>query len=219
MKYITVILFFIHVVTYGQDFKQAVLDMQQLLKDAKQMRIVMDVNVYESEKKRSLLYHDKIEVNKDMDNYLYHYGNNDFLMNKDYVMMVDKNEKEIMLRKRDVKSERELQRKISFNIDSLLSLYDEAPQYVATENNSDHFLVHQRGSEVTKIDLYISRYTHLIQRMDYSYRTGQYVTIQFNEFDLQPKFPENKFGESNYVQHVKGEIYPTGVYKTFRLVN
>ena len=77
-KSIFVIAYCLLPTVYAQDFKQALLDMYQTIKETKRMHIVMDISVFENTHSTTPYYHDKAEVNRDSNSYLYHYNNMDF---------------------------------------------------------------------------------------------------------------------------------------------
>jgi hypothetical protein len=203
-------------VGHGQDFKQAILDMRSVLEGAKQLHIVMDVSVYERSVSNTVLYHDKVEINRDGNRYLYHYSNSDFLQNERYMIMVNKSEREMTVSRVDDQDEGDRGPKMNFDVDSILSLYQN-PQHLGRDKGVDHFRVRQERTDVTQIDLYVNSMTHLLEKMEYLYDNGQRVLIRFTVFDVHPVFGENEFDEGRYVQVKNGKVSSAQAYQGYKV--
>ena len=200
----------------GQDFKQALSDMHKTFSEAKRMHIVMDISVFENVNSTTPFYHDKAEVKRDSNNYLYHYSNMDFLMNDQFIVIVDKTEKEIMCSRRDTGSENDFNKQFSFNIDSIFSLF-ENPKHISREKDIDHYRVFQKNNSITQVDLFINSVSHLIQKTQYLYDNGQFVSIHFDQFDIHPKFKDEEFEEGLYFSKLNGKYQLAEKFKDFKI--
>lgn len=199
----------------AQDFKQAIVELQQVLK-VKRMHVVMDISVFENAKSTTPLYQGKAEVYRDSSNYLYHYNGIDFLMNNACLLMVDKNEKKIMYRKRNPKTDGDLPRQVLFDIDSVLQLYRDS-HYLGRENGIDHYHLSQKNTLISEIDLYVDSATKMTRKIQYVYTNRQVVRIHFDEFSIDPQFKNDEFAEHRYITIEKGKVVGINNFKGYQV--
>jgi hypothetical protein len=200
----------------AQDLRSALERMQQTVKESTQMHVVMTIDVYEDIRSEKSFYHDVAEVNRNDNSYLYHFGVLDFLMNDKYVIIVDRQERRIMLQDRDLTSETEFRKSISFNLDSLLLAYKN-PKFIGNINGIEHYQVLQNQNSISQIDLFINNRTNLLDKMQYGYKEGQFVSIHFDQFEIHPKFKEDEFDELLYFSKLNGKYQLAEKFKDFKI--
>lgn len=216
LSFLTIVLTTAVLSAQAQDLKTVLSDMHQRLKQATKMHIVMDVSVFAKGERVTPVYHDKTDIAKNGNGYLYHFGNSIFFMGPRFIIMVDQDEKEITCGVRDASSESDFAKSVAINIDSIFQLYRN-PQHVATENGIDHFLLFQDNSPISQVDFFVDLSSGKIKQLRYLYRNGQLVSIDFDVFDLEPVFAEGLFNEANYVVVKQNKLYTADRFRNFRI--
>jgi outer membrane lipoprotein-sorting protein len=200
----------------GQEYRKIFLEMKAKYESMESFHIVMQVIVNE-QTSASPLFQDRIDLKKDGVNYRYEMRASDMLMNDQYVVMVDKGSREIIVSRRSIEAEKAIRANTQFNIDSLMSFYEE-PKYLGEENGTYHYQLSLKRGAVKTIDLYINKQTVIISKMRYVYTEGQVVSIVFEKFDAAPDFTTETFNEKNYITTVKGQLKPSAVYQQYKVI-
>lgn len=201
----------------AQDFKQALQDMRKAYEEAEQMHIEMDAQVFEEIGTSQPYYQETVEISKDGVNFLYKYGSNEMLMNEQYLIMVDKNAREIALNKRHLKEEAKMQEFVQFDMDSILNFY-ETPEFLGKENGNSHFRISQKKGPVAQVDLFLNDQTKMLNKMEYRYHEGQFVSILFKAFDLNPTFRNGAFHESQYIIKENESLKASAFFRGYKVL-
>lgn len=203
---------------YTQDFRQVVIDMQKKYSTAEDLRITMTVKVFSSKKSESPSYHEEVFIAKKGSTYHQRLSTTDMLMSENYIVVVDHMSHRIILNKRDVNGESNFNKQINFNIDSMLSLY-EPGRYDGSENDVDKYTVVQKTGEIKEAELYVNHGSNDLRQINYLYRAGQWVTIVFETFELEPVFDVGEFDEKQFVRKSGKSWEPTGALAGYRIID
>ena len=197
----------------AQDFKQDVIELQKEFENMTSVHIVMDVKAYGNVKEARPYFQLHVDVKKQGNRYRYVYGDTEMLMNDNYLVMVNKTERQIAVTKRDVRSEAVIAKSMHFNLDSMISTIGTV-EYKGEVSGVRQYTV-PASKRVPETDLYIEVQTKSLFRIQYHYPEGQLVNIDFKTFDKQPVFADNTFNEANYVTVVKDKAIPVSAFKNF----
>jgi outer membrane lipoprotein-sorting protein len=200
----------------AQDFKQLVKEMRQTYAESKSLQIVMDIAVYDSAQSVEPYFKHTIDIKREGTNYWYQFGENEMLMNDNYLIMLDRQSRQISCSKRSLEAEKEMQKAFKFDLDSILTLYDD-PQYLGKVGNTEHYLVFEKQGPIEKIHFFVDKANYDLKRIEYKYREGQYVTINFLVFNRDPDFEDGTFSESQYILVTTDKIVPSHFYKLFHV--
>lgn len=201
----------------AQDLNQALQDLRKQYAQSDQLRMVMQIQAFEKPQSDAPYYHEKAEIRKSGNQYLYQFAGTEMLMNAKYLIVVDKNAAEMVCSKRNLKTEADFKDQAKVNIDSILTFYDH-PQYLGRTKSIDHYRVFQKKGAIGQIDLFMNAQTNLLHRIQYHYRDKQWVVIAFDVFDMRPSFSSNTFDEAHYVAVEKGKMKPSAAYKKYSIV-
>lgn len=200
----------------AQDLKRELTQMRELLKGSDQLEVRMKVNVFENVSKKNLLYQDDVLVMRDKNRCLYKYAASEFLMNNDYMVRVDNEEKEILWAHRAKLDDQALNQQKKFDIDSMLMDYDNS-SFIGNEAGVDHYRAIPGKGDMTQVDLYFKANT--ITKMTYLYTNGQLVAISFDAFNVRPQWIPTVFNESGYLSFRGSTAVGSGIFKGYRITN
>lgn len=201
----------------GQDFRQAMQDLQRTYANAADMQIVMSMAVYENERAKQPYHTTKVDIRKSGDNYHYRFGDNEMLLNARYFITVDRAAKEMIVQERDPGSPRQLQQTTQFNLDSIVAKHQEA-RWVDTQGTIEHFRVEDKKSPIRFVDMYIDTQTRFMKRMTYRYTSKQFVTLTFDVFDSAPEFTSDTFDSGRYITVAAGGLTPAAGFRAYHLM-
>lgn len=202
---------------HAQDFKQALLAMQEKYRAMEKFHIVMQVKVFEEGAEATPFYHEKVEIRKDGARYRYRYGDQDLLMNERYLIMVDRTSREIVCNKTNPGAA-QAKDPLQANMDSLFSSYGK-PQYVGREGQADHYRLSLDRGEVSEVEIFIDPDQRVFRKIEYRYRERQRAVIDFLVFDTAPAFEMGAFDEQYYISVSKNRISPSKNFSSYHVVN
>jgi len=204
--------------TSAQDFKKAVAEARTEYEKLDRLHAVVQVQAYEDESAKTSYYYQQGDIKRDHLNYCYTFGVNDMLMNDKYLIVVDKDAREISLSKVDQEKTKQLiQDPIKSSFDSL-SKYYEKPVYKGRFQNTDQYSIAPKQGYLTKLDIFFNVGTKLIQKILYHYQEGQLVAVEFLKMDTQPVFDQTIFNENRYVVFGKNGVPQTaGQFKGYHV--
>lgn len=200
---------------FSQDFKEALEELQIGIREAKHLRLKMDIKVFESQDTSEVYYQQITELCKSADSYLYTFGKSEILQTNGFLLMIDHEEKEIVMRKSEG-AKGKTPEMFPIGIDSLLKYY-ETPQILEKQGALVRFRLEQKEGPLDWMEMVINTQTASIKQLDYLYLTGQLARIHFTLFDKAPVFEENLFNEKRYVIQQGASFKGTGVYHTYRV--
>lgn len=202
----------------AQDYRSVIKDIRKKNENAEKLHIVMRIEAYENEASTTPFYKDVATMQRNGHQYFYRVANNEMLLSDRYMIMVDKELKQISCTKRDLQSETEFNAAINLNVDSVLSLYGN-PAFIGRSADIEHYRFTEMGAAVKSIDLFIDKVKSVLTRMDYRYQDEQHVAITFEIFDLNAQMGPDIFTEGRYVKIVNGKVYPAGAYQKFDMID
>ncbi len=200
----------------AQSLKHDLTEMRKFYDDIEDLHILMGVHVFESAETENSLYTLKVDIKKQGGSYRYHYGENQMLMNDKYLILVDGTAKEMICGKRKKNLGKE-EHPFAFSLDSLLSFYG-TPKYLGEDNRASRYRISQKVGPIHQLELWIDNRTNLLQRMDYWYREGAYVRIDFEIFNGSPTFKSDLFDEKHFIRNEGGTLTTAANYDGFHLV-
>ena len=203
--------------SYAQDFRQLLKDMRERYHGATSLHITMDIRVFENSISSKPFYEDRAEIMKSDENYSYHLRNTELLMNSRYLIVVSKEEKQVICIRSDSKDRSAYQKKFNINIDSMLNLFV-SPVFLGNEKGVDHYQILQQDNEVRQIDFYINSEKKFFQRLEYRYVRGQMALINFEKFETEIQFPGDTFDEGRYLVVVDGKQRLTKAFSGYELI-
>ncbi|UII21529.1 hypothetical protein [Fulvivirga ligni] len=201
----------------AQDLKNSLNEMREAYEQMTDLHIKMDVKAYASKELKEEMYSLDVDIKKKGDNYLYNYGGNAMLMNDRYLIMVDGSAKEMVCSKRANTDENMMASAFQFNLDSILSFYEE-PVFLRSEGAIEQFKVNQKEGPVSELYLSINSNTKMLTQIAYLYRQGAYVRIDFKLFDGHAKLSDQMFNETNFIRLDDGKLSASAAYKGYHFV-
>jgi outer membrane lipoprotein-sorting protein len=200
----------------AQDFKQTMKAIRAEYENASSLQLEMLITVYDSAQTVPY-YTQTVEVLQKGDNYFYQLEESEMLLNDEYLIMVDNASRIITFTKRNQEVEREMKRSLTFNVDSVLALYDDY-QFLGTDQGADHYLVKEKKGPISDIHFYLLPAQRKLRQITYHYRAGQIAKIHFENFRKDVALGAEAFSESKYVTRVnKKVVAPAARYKHYSI--
>lgn len=202
---------------HAQNFKDAVVKAQRIYNQLERLHAVMQIDIYETPSSPRAYISELAEVRRDGDNYRTHYGDVDFLLNKRYMVGVNRATRQIQVNGQQNDSGNGFVDPIKMNLDSLLDTYHET-QYLGTKDKLERYKMTMNDGPVESIIVSFNTTTSLVQKISYVYRGGLLVSIAFTTFDQQPVFDEKVFDEHNFIVMQSKKIIPASAYRDYNIV-
>lgn len=198
----------------NSSFKSAINQLQAGYPDLLSLEIVMDLKVLETRESSKPYYQDQIKIQKQGDNFLYQYAQTEMLVNEEYQIIIDHENKMMALQRLDKSSRTKLKPFQSLNLDSILNFYEEP---VLEEKNGAviHYSVKQKNQLIDQVDLFIDTEKNYIKKITYDYPSGEYVTIDFTVFKKNPSLNKEIFSQKRYIKTEKGKISGVGKFENY----
>lgn len=200
----------------AQDFKQTISELQTSYSNAQDLHIVMDVQVFESKATPRPYYTLAVDIKKQQNSYRYHFGETDMLLNGQYLIVVDRKSRQMMVNERSLQSEALFKQQVKLNLDSILGLYKDA-QTLERKGQIQHYRVEEKQGNIRFVDLYVDEVAKSLARITYEYRAGQFASIVFMTFDRAPEFPSETFSASTFMLEREGKLVPSMTFKNFTI--
>ncbi|MEI9921936.1 MAG: hypothetical protein WDO14_24555 [Bacteroidota bacterium] len=207
-SFITLLLVLSSAIADAQDFKQAVSDFQKKYQSAENLRIRMSIDAFISKSMKQPFYQEKVTISKRGTAYHNRLSASEMVMNEKYIVVVDHSNKEIALGNRDLRTEKEFYNQVQFDLDSTLKFYDEA-KFVGIVSGVSHFSIVQKKGDIEKIDLFFKQETGDLKQINYLYKSGNWVAISIDEFNVSPTFENTEFDETQFLKKEGRSWRPT----------
>jgi hypothetical protein len=198
----------------AQDFKKAVNDMRGEFMDASQLQVVMKVLVFDSKTASDPDSEQVVEIRRSGESYAYSFDDREMLLTEKSMIIVDKSSRKINWSTRDISAERKFHENVTFNLDSILSTYTDVT-FEGHHGDIDHYVVDEKKGAIARIHIYLNTETHGPRKIEYEYREGPFVSIDFLAFNTKPYFDALTFSEERIVQVVDKKALPSRYYKNF----
>ncbi len=203
--------------TEAQELKTLLAEMRKNFEKSNTLEVQMRIRVYDDGNTNPSM-DQRAYVKRDDFNYAYTFGANEMLMNEKYIIMVDNSQRQIIYTPRDVKDEEKMfDVPYKIDIDSILSFYGK-PEQLEKQNDIVHYRVEQKKGAVRQVDLFIDLLKGHLSKMSYTYKEGQIVNIDFEIFDINPKFQKDVFSESRYFYFIKGKVEGATAFSSYKIV-
>lgn len=199
----------------AQDLKGALARMQQLYTQSEKLHIVMRIEAFEGTTSSKPYYKEQADIKKEFNNYRYHFGSTEMLLNGRFMIVVDHAAQQLMYNRRKEKGENVFAGS-QMNIDSLFRFY-ENPEYLGKKGQVHQYRIVQKKGPVDEIELAIHAETGLLTRMQYHYREGPIIAIHFLVFDPKPQFEAGVFSEAAYLQSAGVKVRAASSYTNYHL--
>jgi hypothetical protein len=200
----------------AQDPQKVLEDLRHNYQHADPVHAEMIIRAYSDANKVQPYYEEQAEVKRSGKNYWYRFGQIEMLMNEKYLLMVERESRQIVCSKRDIKAEEKMSKQMQFNTDSLLAFLDK-PVFIGTANGIHQYRVTPREGDVRQIDLYVNAKKSTLHMLTYQYQDANYVTIAFPRFDSPATFSPDDFDEKRYVEVTKTSIHPAKAFGGFEV--
>jgi len=201
---------------HAQNFSKALTEARSAYEKIETLHAVITVEAFEKANVSKAFYKMNADIKRNGNNYRYQTDKNDMLLNDRYLVVVDKDVKQIDVAPRNSKNSASLQDPIKTNLDSLLNQLGTAKYLGSDQGLNNYQLTIAKGS-LKDIEIFFSDQTKVIRKMIYRYREGQIVSVTFKVFDLQPSFDAHDFDESQYVIVSKTEKRPSAKYSMYKV--
>lgn len=202
----------------GQDFRKVAQELRGAYAQSDKLHVVMKVKVYDEGNEANPYYHQIADVKRDGVNYRYRLGATEMLLNGKYLIMVNRDSKEIICSLRDLAGEEELfKNPVEITLDSVLSFFHE-PVLVDTLNSLHHYRAKVKQGPLEQIDVYIDLSEKNVRKIRYRYRDQQLASITFETFTTTPAFAPEVFDEKNYVIISGKEIRPSKAFAQYHIM-
>lgn len=201
----------------AQDFMQTMKSLQDRYQNAENLRIKMSIDVFDAKGAQRSFYRDKITITKRGTSYRHHLSGAEMVMNDEYIVMVDRPSKKIIISKRNVKGEAKFFKQSPFNMDSILQTYEDG-KFEGTIGNVNKFSATQEIGPIGKVELFVNKDTGELKQINYSYRAGQWATIKFEALESSPTFDENEFHEQQFVRKSGKTWRPATAFAGYEVV-
>jgi hypothetical protein len=205
-------------VLHAQDFKQALLKMQKEYGALGSMHIVMSIKAFDKKTATTPFYSQKADIKKHDQNYFYKMGVNDMLLNEKYLLMIDHSVKQMVCNKNNLKAMGGINDPFKVNLDSLLTAFGKS-SYLGKVADMEHYRIAHSKGMVKQTDLYFKVETNLLQKIEYTYESNQFVVIDFELFDRQPSFAPGTFDEGRYMVLENGKLKAVEAYRQYEIVD
>ncbi len=213
-----VVLFVLFQPLRAQQFRSLMADLRAKYEGTEKLHVVMEIRVFESRDAKTPYFSEHADIKREGINYRYQMRSNDLLMNSRYLIMVDKNAREISCSNRDLSSETDLPDPLKMNMDSIFNVIGE-PRHIGSSEQGEHYSLALTSGVLEKIDLYVSEERSFIKKIEYQYREGQWATVEVSLFDIAPVFDERTFHETYYVLPEKGRFKTAPAFNGYVVLN
>ncbi len=201
----------------GQDLRTALKKLQHTYQGKEQMHIKMQVSAYENATADKAFYEQTVEVKRQDQQYHYIYPGNEMLLSGDLLLLVNNQQKLITCQQRSQMEQENVPENPLQNLDTLMKHYQKET-YLGKRQGYDHYRLEQQGSPIQTVELLLDPATGLVHQMAYHYKAGQYVTIDFVVFDLNPMFDKQTFATSRYIKGKASSRHPIGAYQDYQVI-
>lgn len=207
-------------IVMGQNLAEDLKQIHQVYENVENLRARIVTKEYSGEGEPET---ESYTVLKQGTSFLYKIENTVTLMNDEYLLSINHDNKEIICTRQysnDPNEKVEAQKFVP-NLDSLVKLY-ETVRYLGVENGQKSYELEKEGSMISKVRFSIDTKSYLITNMVYHYNedyvVGGKTELSFTTFDTKPVFKSGTFSSSKYIKQEGGSLVLTAAYKDYRLI-
>jgi outer membrane lipoprotein-sorting protein len=202
----------------AQSFDERMTALREEYKSLEHVHIRMSIRVYENAQGVDPLYKEEADIKRDDNNFSYAVGSTEMLMNGKYIVVVDKESKEIMCSPRTLKLEEDMyDDPFSQNLDSILTANGK-PTLVGTKEGIMQYQMKHQDGMIVETNMFFNSNANTLQRIEYTYKDQHFVVIEFLKFEKQVQFDDYVFNERKYFNKSKGgKMIPSDEYAGYEL--
>lgn len=221
LKYLLVIGFLIGITSswYGQSFQKDIQAVYEAYRKTEQFQTNITITVYNFKEQPVV---QKAQIKKSGNNFHYHIGNRAVLMNKKYMLTIDKDQQEIVVA--DALSP-EVLNTTAFGEAEMKEMLEQVDTIIdkGIQNNQHLYIVTSKKNIIEKMELTIDTKYNMLSKVIYHYNedaglSSTKVTIDYKGITTHPTFSSAEFSERQYIQKIKGEIQPVSAYKGYEII-
>lgn len=210
---------------WGQDLKQDLAKMQSLYQINSNIHLKMYAEVYDlnqNSSKAEVRYEGELKIGDNQ--YFYEQDENLMLTNGNYMLVVNKGDKWIALKKQEVSTPKVDINELLFstvNLDSLMTVYSSI-EYKGVDHYGKLYEIKIAEGPTTWMKLWMTKDHHL-KRMEYNYDIPMYdqkvkTVLHFSHIKFNSDFTKTTFSIDPYVEKKGGEWQATSRYKDYEVI-
>ncbi|WCL81165.1 hypothetical protein PPO43_14415 [Saprospira sp. CCB-QB6] len=208
---------------WGQDLKKDYEALEKRYAEIVNFSADIEVDIYDLQfSKLKPLEQNKGFIYKQKDLLHYAFGSFIFLKTAKEAIMVDQEDKMIILQNLQESTAAQEDEMLS-KVEEAMHLYDKI-EYLGLKEGLKHYKVSmKKGYLMKNMELYIDAEKMLIQRVIYESYIAEMdqllkVDMRFLNLSTSPK-PKYHFSAKQYIEKRSGKYYPVSSYKTYKLIN
>jgi hypothetical protein len=201
----------------AQDFKTTILSMKNSFVNVQDLHVVLDIKVFDDSTNAKPYFSETADIKRSKQNYRNTMSAYEMLMNEKYLIVVNKNSKEILYSGRDLKNEKLLQAQFNLSLDSVFNILGN-PIFKGKDGSVEHYVLKRKTGTIRQIDFFLNTEKNHMEKLEYRYREGQLVWITFKTFDVHPVFSGDTFNENNYLVFHDGVIEKSSSFKNYTII-
>lgn len=203
--------------THAQSFNERLTSMKKDYASVEKMHVVMNIRVLEKEGAAEPFYKETADLKKDGVKYHSRFGATEMLMNERYILMVDRDAKEIYLSRRNVNDEKRYMDAFQSTLDSL-ARFQQMPELISGSGGFEHYRLRLKTGDIRQVDMVINTGTNTLSKLEYRYEDGQFAVIDIATFDKAPRFGATDFEESRYVLTANNKLQASTAFKGYHII-
>lgn len=202
---------------HAQDLHAALIKLKEQYKTVESLHIALRIEVFQDSASSKPYFIEQADIKRKGTNYRYTLLSNELLMNDHFMIVVDRNSKELLYSHRDLKSEAYFSGQIGINIDSVFTMLGDLV-FIGRDHQRAHYRIKNKKSEIRQIDLFLNEEKGYMEKIIYLYRGNQIASIKFEIFDVHPSFDENTFSETSFITITNGKVMTASDFRNYVLV-
>lgn len=207
--------------SYAQDIIQDLEQVYAKFYQTENLYTEVEVKSYTSQQVKTPSYTEKTVIHKSGENFYYKMGNQEMLMNEDFVIWVDHTEKQLICTRRGKGK----------NLKSFQSMPDIAGMkdqlkdavLVGNKENVKHYQFKNETGQIKESNLYLDMKQGTIKKMIYAYnpdwiQSTKKVEINFLKTELNKSYTSNFFSETKFIKEVDKQIQAQEAYRDYEVI-
>jgi len=211
--------------TYGQELKEVISQMQSTYSTIRDLEVEVEVKVYSNETSGNPMHTSRMTLKRQDDKVYYSMSEYTYLLTDKYLISVQEGMKQMLVQKVQKPKQVRLDAIKQYipDVDSVLSLYDKVSLQKDKEG-SLHIIGTQVGGLITEVDMEVDSTSYLLKSLRYRYNKeqsgmGYYVVVSYDKFDPHPVFGASDFDVSHFIQvGPDGKVAAQGRYKDYQVI-
>jgi hypothetical protein len=200
----------------------------RILSSDKGVSMSMTVSVYPSATSTTPVYSKKATVKKKGSCFMYTVDKYIMVLNKDYILLVDKGQKTIIINKNEglndfYNTKGPIDVSMIYGVlDSTFSSY-KSVALMAAQPNKRRYNINLNDILLENLEMEINLDTHCIAELQYLYdekkmKKNNKVIVRFTEFKTDNQLKQEDFSEKAFVKIVGSNIKPSKEYEGFAII-